>query len=507
MNRQIAWVLSAMALNATGASAQTAPSIDLYGATLEAIRAEGWQPAAAKDEFPYLRYRMERFTGGQLLQQGDMNYDVPTSASLTPTLYALLTKKVVNCPSRNGATINVLVSMEATVNDYLKMTSDKTVSNSSTEAFSGTTTLTVSYKPPATGGVAVAASQSFTYGTTQEHGSSSSSGAETGSSNSVTYSDEVPLEVPAGYSRTLDISTNVVAVSGARWSADFKLDPKLNVSAGYVQMLVSQNIYVIASKRFLNTEKPANFVNLPAGGQNAAGIPVIAIDAGWTKKQMGVLASPDGRFAAVPDLDGLVHMVTLNRINETLSYKTFGSATKDGNKWTYFGFYGMNGSNCGVYQSPTINTSAPTKNGKHWFTNGCATVAGVTDGGELVTGAQNASGWTSGAPDQKYSAIKLPELEEATYSPEKLLRGKAFTVGGTYDQRSYSAEGKVTVYDSVPLTSTEQSDCDSQGGRSPQSGAGAGGTVPTAAVVPQSSAQASSKSVVSYTRSVQGHRP
>lgn len=428
--------------------------VDLYQGTINAIvsydASVGFQPenlASLSSTTNGAQSVLQSFSGG-ILDGGTMEF---STNSGTPGESVAASTWVYNCPT---ATTNATGTIELTVSvaNSTTITSDSSVSNSSSSFNQGENTVSLSYtSPPSPYGTASASDvMSYTWGSTYDTSSTTSSSSTTtnGAANSATY--PVSYDVPPGYATTVSASVATNVYSGVNWSAPVTLTSPSNSPLSnmkYFEMFVGgMQPNGTQQVNYNGTSVNANIWYAPFT------LSCVPNDGGCSSASTPALIDPTGQYTYWPtqyaDLGGWA--ITSPGVLDQIYWD--GENNNQGNN------AGMN-----LYYALSENDGSYFY-GTNYTTNDVVWNPKVTQGGFIALlengnlTAYNTTGsllWSSNVG----KGVLTPQTLIANPTPQvnQLLpnNGQAFTATGTYSATSYSSDAQLGNSGLTPMTSEQ----------------------------------------------------
>ena len=416
-------------------------NVDLYQSTLDAIQAYGYQPIA-NSVGPISIFKAQSISGG-VITSSPMTITTPSGQGM-PTEQVLASHTVYACPGGGGQT--GVYSMTAQASNTTTITSNQSVTNTSSEFNNNSASVTIGYTPPsATGGVSGSANYSYEWGHSNENSSTTGSGTSDTTSTGVTFSDTVNYNVPEGYKQSFQMTNSVVSYSGADWVSNIYLGGPIT--------------NVIYKQVFRSSQAPTYTTTTSSG--SAANV--------WTPPMIW-------RSNADPYNDGWLATDGMASPNGAYFYFPNGNAYFTGLYWTgtnqanwHFSEGGWNGTgntNAGMILRLDTGPCAGDCAGTFWATDTT---------GKIVTWDSNTSPATLSLDDNGYlnaydsngkqlwSSGTQPASNMAPYTlykplPSTLLgnsSGQAFTASGTYSSTTYNTVATVVQSAFIPLTTDD----------------------------------------------------
>lgn len=437
----------------TGSSAGSC--VDLYQGTISAIQAYGYQTPAMNtlaSTTNGTKSYLQSFAGG-VLNGGTMTF---SESSGTPGEDVASSVWVYNCPTaRRNA--KGTVELTVAVSNSTTITSDSSVSNSSSSFNQGENTVSLSYtSPPSPYGKASASDvMSYTWGSTYDTSSttSSSNTATNSSGESTTY--PVSYDVPPGYSTTVSATVATNVYSGVNWSAPVTLTSPSNAPLANMQYI----------QQYVSTTPPnlTTTVNYNGSSVNAniwyAPITWPCQPNGQGGCSPGMLADPTGQYTYWPT-----------------QYATLGGWALTG-AGTYDQIYWKGQSDGNAYQGANLVYSTSENDGSLFYLTNYTTGEvvlnpKVTQGGFVALlengnlTAYSSSGTLLWSTDVGLG-VKTPQTTTATPTPtpSELLGANttALIASGTYSAISYDSQAQLGTGLNTPMTSAQISQYCSSG--------------------------------------------
>lgn len=434
----------------TGSSAGSC--VDLYQGTISAIQAYGYQTPemnSLASTTGGTKSYLQSFAGG-VLSGGTMTF---SESSGSPGEYVASSVWVWNCPS-SVKNATGTVELTVAVDNSTTITSDSSVSNSSSTFNQGENTVSLSYtSPPSPYGSASASDvMSYTWGSTYDTSSTTSSSNTTTSSSGASTNYPVPYDVPPGYATTVSISVATNVYSGVNWSAPVSLTSPSNSPLANMQYI----------QQYVNTTPPnaTTTVNYNGSSVNAniwyAPITWPCQPDGQGGCSPGTLADPTGQYTYWPT-----------------QYATLVGAVLTG-AGSYDQIYWKGQSNANNAQGANLVYSTSENDGSLFYLTNYTTGEvvlnpKVTQGGFVALlengnlTAYNSAGSLLWSTDVG-QGVKTPQITTAspTPTPSELLPTnsttqlpQAFIATGTYSAISYDSKGSAGSSAPTPMTSEQ----------------------------------------------------
>jgi hypothetical protein len=409
--------------------------LDLYTATLNAIKAYQFQPDGAGNPNQSARayWEVQKFTGG-LLTSTPLVFTTPPGQG-TPESATFFTEYFQNCTDPDG--MQTTVEIDTTVTNTSTVTSSQETTSSNSAAFGGSTEVTLSYTPPGeTGGIGGSATQSFTYGTTS---TTTTSGSVTDASETGTQVNNtviLPLTVPYQTKVLVTGQTTLTKYSGVPWVADVKLTGTITPPVPYIQ-------------RWENTIPPDAVKDFGNGITANVWYPVKA----WYSPTNGgyaqSLSSPNGVYVFFPNWTSYLVGIELTGANSSTIYYYQHLPKQAENQGMILRHdAGPCTGNCaGTLWATNLAGNAVT-----WDSNTSPVYLAMRDDGVLAGYDKDWKQiWSSGPsrsnrqnPIQSFSGLTPAQL----LGPSQI----AFQATGDYTGNIYGTEGSFSTYSPVPIT-------------------------------------------------------
>lgn len=412
--------------------------LDLYTATLNAIRAYQYQPAGAGTLNPPQSARayweIQSFTGGLL--KGTPLAFTPPPGQGTPTSASFYNQYFTNCTDPNG--VQTTVEIDVSVTNTSTVTSSQETMSSDTKALGGSTEVTLSYSSPGViGGPSGSASQTFTYGTTSTTSTTGSITNEGGTGTQINNIVIVSLTIPYQTKVLVSGQTTLTEYTGVPWTANVKLTGTIGPNVPYLQ-------------RWENTIPPDEVKKFGDGISANVWYPVKTWYSGTNGGYAQSLSSPNGVYVFFPNWTSYLVGIELTGTNasQIYYYEHLKNQTENEGMILRHDAGPCTGGCAGTLWATNLAGNYVT-----WDSNQSPVYLAMRDDGILAGYANNWKQiWSSGKSPSSNRNNPLQSFNGLT--PEQLLGpGEvAFQATGDYTGHTYGTEGYVYTYSPEPIT-------------------------------------------------------
>lgn len=411
--------------------------LDLYTATLNAIKAYQFQPDGAGTLNPPQSARayweIVDFSGG-LLTSSPLVFTTPPGQG-KPESASFFSQSFQNCSDPDG--LQTTVEIDLTITNTTTVTSSQEVLKTSTSAVGGSTEVTMTYTPLAgTGGTGGSASQTFTYGTTSTSSTSGQVTNESGTGIQINNTLIVSLNVPYQTEVLVTGQTTLTNYSRVPCVADIKLSGTIAPSVPYIQ-------------RWENTIPPDEVKDLGNGISANVWYPVKAWYSGTNGGYAQSLSSPNGVYVFFPNWTSYLVGIELTGANASNIYYYQHLPNQQENMGMILRHDAgpCTGSCAGTLWATNLAGNAVT-----WDSNKSPVYLAMRDDGVLAGYDRDWKQiWSSG---RSRSNRQKPIQSFNGLTPAQLLGPSeiAFQVTGDYTASVYGSKGYISTHAPVSIT-------------------------------------------------------